>query len=795
MNKKLICLTLSILMLLACVFTSCSTKTEDPDDSNGVDNSAKTIVMWVITEDETDETAKELVNEAFTKITKSKFKTNVVIEFCTADEYYDKLEAAIETAQHDIEMAEEAAKELRRYLKMHKGEDGKDNNQLTKDFYIEYPEYAKYAEVEEEEEDGEQSVTEEETFLNEFGIAEIKYPDPKPNQVDIFYLAGYDKYMTYYNNEWLASLNEELSTSSKKLNDYISTSLLNGVQIEGGVYAIPNNVEIGEYTYMMIDKTLFDMYYQKIDNVQSVLDVDTFLNDVRNYNEVQGKTAADAGYVVPLASTYEECAKMLCWYWNLTYVDQSVYEYKYDAERDRTYVLKKQIERVEMTYDAEGNEVEKKSTAITGYATPDVLYKTNEDGKFVDADGNVLNYSYRTDAAGGYIFDEKKGTIGAYDPAAAGSLYLVDENGDAVRPENDKRVVIDGETRLDADGQTRPTYYYSYDTDATFSILGTMMKDASLRSRGKINLGFNSLFTNPEYREMYATLKNYEYQEFYGEVKDGQTAAVSFVKGDARIKLEYEKNGVYTDEDGKEYYVVVAEYPEATEEELYGNMYAVYANSNYLARSMEVITYLNTNKEMRDLLQYGIEGQHYQRIEDKATGESTARVLSNAKYGIYRMDIEKTGNCFIATPPESMGVDAWVYAKSQNNDSLVNPLMGFDFNAMTADSDYSLDVALIDHIAELNAEALDLISECSDKDALMDLMSDTSDGLHYMFSSSSGDTKLNKATNSEYDPELPQGENVPVDQQTVDTSGSSPYTVYQGWLSSYGYLAEEVSED
>ncbi len=794
MNKKLICLTLSILMLLACVFTSCSTQKDPEENKNDVDNSAKTIVMWVITEDETDEKAKELVNEAFTKITKSKFKTNVVIEFCTADEYYDKLEEAIETAQHDIEMAEEAAKELRRYLKMHKGEDGKDNDQLTKDFYAEYPQYAKYAEVEEEDdEDGEQSVTEEETFLNEFGIAEIKYPDPKPNQVDIFYLSGYDRYMKYYNSEWLAPLNEELSTSSKKLNDYISTSLLNGVQIEGAVYAIPNNVEIGEYTYMMIDKALFDMYYQKIDNVQSVLDVATFLNDVKNYNEVQGKTAEDAGYVVPLAATFEQCAKMLCWYWDLSYVDQSVYEYKYDETKDRTYVLKKEIERVELEYDDEGNEVEKTTKVITGYATPDVLYKTNAQGQFVDAEGNVLHYSYRTDNEGGYIYNEKKDTVGGYDAAAAGSLYLVDENGDAVR--EDKRVIIEGETRLDADGVTRPTYYYSYNTDADFSILGTMMKDASLRSRGKINLGFNSLFTDAEYREMYATLKNYTYQEFYGEVKDGQTAAVSFVKGDARIKLEYEKNGIYTDETGKEYYVVVAEYPEATEEELYGNMYAVYSNSNYLARSMEVITYLNTNKELRDLLQYGIKDQHYQVIEDKATEKTTARLLSNEKYGIYRMDIEKTGNCFIATPPESMGVDAWLYAKSQNNDSLVNPLMGFDFNAMTADSDYSLDVALIDHIAELNAEALDLISECSDKSSLMDLMSDTTDGLHYMFSASAGDTKLNKATNPEYDPEMPLGENVAADEQTTDTSGSSPYTVYQTWLSTYGYLVEDESED
>ena len=83
-----------------------------------------------------------------------------------------------------------------------------------------------FQKAEEEEEDEDAPETEEETEINEFGIAEIKYPDPKENQVDIFYLSGYDKYMEYYEKEYLSSLSEELSTSSKKLTTYISSSLL-----------------------------------------------------------------------------------------------------------------------------------------------------------------------------------------------------------------------------------------------------------------------------------------------------------------------------------------------------------------------------------------------------------------------------------------------------------------------------------------------------------------------------------------------------------------------------------------
>jgi hypothetical protein len=330
----------------------------------------------------------------------------------------------------------------------------------------------------------------------------------------------------------------------------------------------------------------------------------------------------------------------------------------------------------------------------------------------------------------------------------------------------------------------------SYNKDCDFSILGTMMKDAAKRTRGGINVGFNSLFIDAEYREMYSTLKNYQYEGYYGTPAEGQRAAVSFMEGDARIKQEYEEKGVYVDENGKEYYVVVAQYPEATESELYGNMFAVYANSNHLARSMEVITYLNTNAALRNLLQYGILGQHY---ELNADGTAHLLTSSESEYGTYRMTIEKTGNCFIATPHEDAGADAWTYAKQQNNDSLINPLLGFDFNMATADSDYSLDVALIDHINELSAQAKELVDECTTKAELNDLMMNDEDGFKKIYSSSAGDVKLNKATNNSYDPESPLGPEGG-DNQTPDKSGSSPYTVYQAWLTQYGYAASATKK-
>ncbi len=839
MNKKLICLTLSILMLLTCLFTGCSSSnTTDEDDAEAVqDNSAKTITMWLIAadmevipqelEDGTMETmeqaeartkkeqeqAQAYVNEKFSEITKAKFKTNVVLRFCSEEEYYDKLEGAVAGTQAEIELEEKAGKMLKQYLKFCE-KNGKTKAQNTEDFFNNNPQYAKFKDkyLSDQTEDDETAETEEETITNEHGIVEIKYPEAGENQVDIFYIgdtqnakgdtiSGYDKYMEYYGDEWLASLSEELTTSSKKLTDYISTSLLNGVQVEGGVYAIPNNVPIGEYTYMFIDKLLFDKYYHKIDKVNTVMDLNTFLGDVMNENKNAGKTSADEGYIVPLASTYAECAKMLCWYWDLSYTDRSVYEMYYDEEKDRNYVLKYEYEvEVENSGEttANGGTGIKTEKVLTNSVVADQIYKTNADGQYVDADGNVLDYRYEVDAAGYYLAGSKGGKY--VEKSGGNGMYLVDGDGNAVTAENDKRVILtkeaDGvETSMDDYGNHMPTYVYSYNRNADFSILGAMKLDPAKRTRGGINLGFESLFTKNSgvnnYHDLYTTLMNYEYQGYYGTPAEGQTAAVSFVKGDAKILQDYKQamedldKGVNMDGyvvDGRSYYVVVAEYPQATEQELYGNMYAVYENSANLSRCMKVITYLNTNKELRDLLQYGVEDIHYERNDD-----GTVHLLSgHDEYGTYRMDIERTGNCFIATPEESMGADAWKYAKMQNNDSLIDPLLGFDFNSATAESG-ALDIILIDHIRELNEQAREKISECHTKAELQALLTDSENGLMKLYSSSAGDVKLNKATNNAYDPSSPLGPDAP--DAKPDTDGNSPYTIYQNWLTSYGYLA------
>ena len=132
------------------------------------------------------------------------------------------------------------------------------------------------------------------------------------------------------------------------------------------MYGIPNNVAVGQYTYMLVDKKMYDDNYNSgIENTKSVLDLEVFLNDIKNLNG--NKTPDDPDYVVPLASTFEDCLKMLVWFWDLDYVDASVYEMYYDAERGRNYVVNEKYKVETESDDGEGGG-SKKTKELIGYS-------------------------------------------------------------------------------------------------------------------------------------------------------------------------------------------------------------------------------------------------------------------------------------------------------------------------------------------------------------------------------------------------------------------------------------------
>ena len=700
-----------ILSVLA--VTGCSEEEDAPEVSK--DTGAKTITLRVITEKKVCNTQAELdeyleeecegdkesskykdmvatmkayndVEAEIAKITKSTYKTNVDILFYTEDEYYTELEQAMKDYVLEQQNAAFAARALDKYMKEYKAYDPTASDaSIKKSFYKYFPEYKKYKNFNTTDENaatgGDQYVKNETT-----GIKELVYPEAEENQIDVIYISGYDMYMDYIEKEWIQGLNAYISTTGKKLTYFISPTLLDGVKVENETYAIPNNVQIGSYTYMLVDKDLAQKYHYPYSVFDSLVDEDcrAFMQDI----------CKNEAAVLPIDSTFDECMSLYTWYWNVE-------------------------------------------------------------------------------------FNSKEETMGV------------------------------------------PTY--TVNTDNKFSILGSYISDPSTLGRGQIELGFTSLFTDEQYRETFLCLKEYQFNDCFNTdyAGSGEATAIQFTEGNyamyrnafyndkGELKKESDESyGIYTDENGKEYYLYVAKYPEADEESLYGNMFAVCSNTKYTQACMEVITLLNTDPAVRNLLQYGIkQGEHrdgqspnykVNKIIDENGNETETITILN---DMYQMDIKKTGNCFIAYPEEGLRADYWEDAKAQNNDALIDPLAGFDFNVVLdptsgskLDVRYLIDTAVavndktgkvteIDtDLEKLNAIVLEGINNCGEdyeqlENYVNNVLATNLTGNNVQIGTSPS-MDLDKVTDKTYDP------NKEDENGNIDENGESPYAIYFKWVSS-----------
>lgn len=276
MMKRLLCPALIAAMLMSSLLLFAGCSEGDPNIEAEANRGTKTLVLCIQTKDNTTEESVRLVEAEINKITKSKFKTKVVLKAYKEEDYYAAIEQSFTEKENEAAMADKAAKELRKYLK-----DFTDKNEGRRKFYEEFPEYAKYAETTT---DIFAESTAEETIFNEdTGFLELKYPEHDPNAVDIFFIGGYERLLEYIENDWVSRLDDELSSGSKKLKYYISPAYLSSVKVDKSTYAIPNNRTIGEYTYMLVNKELIKKYYYNINDLRDLPGCEEFLADIAKH--------------------------------------------------------------------------------------------------------------------------------------------------------------------------------------------------------------------------------------------------------------------------------------------------------------------------------------------------------------------------------------------------------------------------------------------------------------------------------------------------------------------------------
>ena len=118
------------------------------------------------------------------------------------------------------------------------------------------------------------------------------------------------------------------------------------------------------------------------------------------------------------------------------------------------------------------------------------------------------------------------------------------------------------------------------------------------------------------------------------------------------------------------YYVVTHKSPEYTTENSLKTFYGISVNTKHKDRCMEILKMMTTEPELKNLLQYGIEGVHYTVNEDKATITRSSND--------YIMDFYGTGNTFIGYVPEEYGANYISQALELSKVAKINGFIGFD---------------------------------------------------------------------------------------------------------------------
>ncbi len=216
-------------------------------------------------------------------------------------------------------------------------------------------------------------------------------------------------------------------------------------------------------------------------------------------------------------------------------------------------------------------------------------------------------------------------------------------------------------------GNLEPLNLYYGSIDGTESIVGGMFEPSM--SAGGISCP-KILLADINWKNHLIMQKKLEAMDCVGPetVTPNDKFGVAIIKGDAMAAVPYEEN----------YYTKVLMYPQATEENVCKGAFAVSTYTKNLARSMEILTYLNTKQDLINTFAYGVEGVHYE-----LDPEGVVRKLSKD----YNMDLNYVGNNFMLYPPEGTYAEYWLDARAQNLDTVKYVYWGFSFEPEEMDAE------------------------------------------------------------------------------------------------------------
>lgn len=265
-------------------------------------------------------------------------------------------------------------------------------------------------------------------------------------------------------------------------------------------------------------------------------------------------------------------------------------------------------------------------------------------------------------------------------------------------------------------------YFWNSSCDTSkFSLLASVTSDddflATRRAMGNV-------FSLSQYTK--GVIMNKELSE-KGYIASNPSSVTEF--GAAVIKCDATEIAKYEED----YYINVIARPRAETDDVFQSMFGVSLNSLDSARSMEILTLINTNPTVRTILQYGVEGVHWEYNSDLTeNGEQTIKIISDD----YKMNLIDTGNVFITYPDENVPMSYWDAGKQQNIDSMISPYLGFSNYV----NDENLEkVEALDKMTAEFVKRIDAMTAEEFKDKISELKNEVADSIVYADASAGDD--------------------------------------------------------
>lgn len=155
------------------------------------------------------------------------------------------------------------------------------------------------------------------------------------------------------------------------------------------------------------------------------------------------------------------------------------------------------------------------------------------------------------------------------------------------------------------------------------------------------------------------------YEEFKAYVDNGGSFAAARVKGSVAV------GNILKDDKYENFDVYVEKYNKVTNtEDFCESMYCIGLNNlgtdgsgERIKRCLDVLKLINTNKEFRNTLQYGVEGTHYTQYTEDEDVNPISSARADSKYN--QIGLEKYfGNMFLLYPNSDMTEDEKLLAAS-----------------------------------------------------------------------------------------------------------------------------------